>query len=79
MSATSDGRTISNVMIQPPRHSRRPSPEERRFLDHIVVLRAIYAERGPEDSEPTIGPEAVIAAAELQMRNDRMRGRFAGG
>lgn len=67
------------VMIQPPRHSRRPSPEERRFLDQIVFLRAIYAERGPEDSEPTIGPAAVIAAAELQMRNDRMRGRFAGG
>ncbi|MGH2418473.1 MAG: hypothetical protein ACRDFY_09090 [Candidatus Limnocylindria bacterium] len=66
-------------MIQPPRRSRRPSPEERRFLDHIVLLRAIYAERGPEDSEPTIGPDAVIAAAEQQMHNDRVRGRLAGG
>ena len=66
------------VMIQPPRHSRRSSPEERRFLDHIVLLRAMYAERGPQDSEPTIGPEAVIAAAELQMRNDRSRARSAG-
>lgn len=71
-------------MIQPPRHSRRPTPDERRFLDQIVFWRGIYAERGPQDSEPTISPQAAIAAAELRMRalrmrDDQHRRRFAGG
>jgi hypothetical protein len=72
------------LMIQPARHSRRPTPDERRFLDQIVFWRGIYAERGPQDSEPTISPHAAIAAAEqrmraLRVRDDQLRGRFAGG
>jgi cell division protein FtsB len=72
-------------MIHPPRHhSRRPTPEERRFLDALVFWRAIYAERGPQDSRSTISVERTIAAAEqsmrmLQARDDQLRRRFYNG
>jgi hypothetical protein len=71
-------------MIQPPRHSGRPTPEERRFLDALVFWRAIYAERGPQDSRSTISVESVVAAAERSMRmlharDDALRRRFYRG
>jgi hypothetical protein len=77
-------RTMLTLMLHPPRPSRRPTAEERRFLEQLVLLRGIYGERGPKDSEATISLSSAIAAAELQMhalrvRDDELRQRFAGG
>jgi hypothetical protein len=58
-------------MILPPRPSRRPTPEERRFLDTLIFWRALYAERGAQDSEPVATVWSTIAAAELRMRAHR--------
>ena len=71
-------------MIHPPRHSRRPTPEERKFLDALVFWRAIYAERGPQDSRSAASVEGTIAAAEqslrmLHARDDQLRRRFING
>jgi hypothetical protein len=60
-------------MIQPPRQSGRPTPEDRRFLDTLIFWRAIYAERGTQDSEPVASVWSTIAAAELRMRALRTR------
>ena len=64
--------------------SRRPTPEDRRFLEALCLWRALYAERGPQDSEPVATLASAISAAELRMRtlrisDDRMRRRFIGG
>jgi hypothetical protein len=64
--------------------SRRPTPEDRRFLEALCLLRALYAERGPRDSESVATVASAISAAELRMRtlrisDDRMRRRFIGG
>jgi hypothetical protein len=71
-------------MIHPPRQPRRPTPEERRFLDALVFWRAIYAERGPQDMSSAFGLEQTIAAAEeslrhLHARDDELRRRFTNG
>jgi hypothetical protein len=63
--------------------SRRPTPEDRRFLEALCLWRALYAERGVEDSEPVATLASAISAAELRMRSlrirdDRMRRRFIG-
>ena len=55
-------------MIQTPRRTRRPTPEERQFLDTLIFWRAIYAERGAQDSESVASVWSTIAAAELRMR-----------
>jgi hypothetical protein len=63
--------------------SRRPTPEDGRFLDALCLWRALYAERGADDSEPVATLASAISAAELRMRtlrinDDRMRRRFNG-
>jgi hypothetical protein len=78
------GRTMLTLMLHPPRPSRRPTAQERLFLEQLVLLRGIYAERGPKDSEATISLSSAIAAAERQMHalrlhDDELRHRFAGG
>lgn len=70
-------------MIRHPDPSRRPSPEERRFLDALCYWRALYAERGPQDSRAVASVASTISGAELRMRalrlrDDRFRRRFAG-
>ena len=65
-------------------HSRRPTPDDRRFLEVLCLWRALYAERGPRDSEPVATLASTISAAELRMRilrisDERMRRRFIGG
>ena len=65
-------------------HSRRPTPEDRRFLEALCLCRALYAGRGPRDSEPVATLAGTISAAELRMRtlrisDERMRRRFIGG
>lgn len=65
-------------------HSRRPTPEDRRFLEALCLWRALYAERGPQDSNSVATVASAISAAELRMRtlrisDDRMRQRFVGG
>ena len=65
-------------------HSRRPSPEDERFLETLVFLRALYAERGELDSRSVASVASVVAATELRMRvlrisEDRLRRRFIGG
>jgi hypothetical protein len=47
--------------------SRRATAEERRFLDALCFLRALYAERGPQDSSSDESVAAVILAAEQRM------------
>lgn len=65
-------------------HFRRPTPEDRRFLDTLCLWRGLYAGRGPQDSMPVATLASTISAAELRMRtlrisDDRMRRRFIGG
>ena len=60
-------------VIQTPRQTRRPTPEERRFLDTLIFWRAIYAERGAQDSQPGATVGSTIAAAELHMRELRIQ------
>ena len=55
------------AMIQTPRRTRRLTPEERQFLDTLIFWRAIYAERGAQDTEPGADVWSTIAAAELRM------------
>jgi hypothetical protein len=59
-------------MDQPLRPTRRPTPEERRFLDTLIFWRALYAERGAQDSQPVATVWSTIAAAELRMRAMRI-------
>lgn len=54
-------------MIQTPRRTRRPTPEDRRFLDTLIFWRAIYAERGARDSESGADVWSTIADAERRM------------
>ena len=67
------------------RHSsRRPSPEDRRFLETLVFFRGLYAERGPQDLGPGASVASTIGAAEMRMRalrirDERMRRRFVSG
>ncbi len=63
----------TQAMIQTPRQSRRPTPEERKFLDTLIFWRAIYAERGTHDSEPGASVVSTIEAAELHMRELRIQ------
>lgn len=58
-------------MIQTARRTRRPTPEDRQFLDTLIFWRAIYAERGAQDSEPGASVSSTIAAAELRMQATR--------
>jgi hypothetical protein len=65
-------------------HPRRPSPEGERFLETLVFLRALYAERGPLDSRSVASVSSVVTTAEMRMRvlrisEDRLRRRFIGG
>ena len=62
----------------------RPTPDDRRFLETLCLWRALYAGRGPRDSEAVATVASAISAAELRMRtlrisDDRMRRRFIGG
>ena len=64
--------------------SQRPTPDDRRFLESLCLWRALYAERGPRDSEPVATLASAISAAELRMRtlrisDERMRRRFISG
>lgn len=43
--------------------SRRPTVEERQLFDALCLMRALYAERGPQDSMPVATMTTVMAAA----------------
>jgi hypothetical protein len=60
-------------MIGHPDPSRRPTPEERRFLDALCYWRDLYAERGPQDSLAVASVATTISGAELRMRALRLR------
>ena len=66
------------------RHTRRATPEDRRFLEALCLWRALYVDRGPQDSVSVADLAGTITAAEdrmraLRIRDDRMRRRFIGG
>jgi hypothetical protein len=48
--------------------TRRPTDDDRRFFDVLVLLRGIYAERGPQDSMPVATISSVVAAAGSSLR-----------
>jgi hypothetical protein len=48
--------------------TRRPTDDDRRFFDVLVLLRGIYAERGPQDSMPVATISSVIASASSSLR-----------
>ena len=63
--------------------SRRPGPNDRRFLEALCLWRGLYAHRGPLDATVTASVDDVVAAAELRirlrrMRDDEMLRRFGG-
>jgi hypothetical protein len=69
----SDGRSIAadqDALMTRNRNgsTRRPTADDRRFFDVLVLLRGIYAERGPQDSTPVASVSSVIAAASASLR-----------
>jgi hypothetical protein len=48
--------------------TRRPTDDDRRFFDVLVLLRGIYAERGPQDSTPVATISSVVASASASLR-----------
>ena len=62
-SSPEDGR-----MAQHFDHHRRATPEERAFLEKLVFLRGLYAERGPRDRSPVASIAVIIADTERRMR-----------
>lgn len=61
-----------SAMTRQTDHHRRPSAEERRFLDALVFWRGLYAERGPRDREPMESLADVIGEAERRMKAIRL-------
>jgi hypothetical protein len=55
-------------MAQHLHHHRRATPDERAFLDTLIFLRGLYAERGPRDQAPVASIEVIVADAERRMR-----------
>ena len=49
-------------------HHRRATAEERAFLEQLVFLRGLYAERGPRDRASVASITAIIADTEQRMR-----------
>ena len=49
-------------------HHRRVTAEGREFLEQLVFLRGLYAERGPRDRAPVASIGSIIADAERRMR-----------
>lgn len=60
------------AMAQHIDHHRRATPEERAFLEQLVFLRGLYAERGPRDRASVASIAAIIADTEGRMRAFRM-------
>jgi hypothetical protein len=52
---------------------RRATADERRFLDVLCFWRALYAERGPQDTTAVASIGSVIATAEQQLRALRLQ------
>ena len=48
--------------------TRRPTDDDRRFFDVLVLLRGIYAERGPQDSMPVASVSSMAATASSSLR-----------
>lgn len=42
--------------------SRRPTADDRRFLDTLIFWRSLYAERGPQDSVAVVSLSSMVAA-----------------
>ena len=55
-----DDRAMTRSRRIPP---RRPTAEERSLFDALCFMRALYAERGPQDSTPVASIATVMAAA----------------
>jgi hypothetical protein len=47
---------------------RRPTDDDRRFFDALVLLRGLYAERGPQDATPIQSLANAIASANGSFR-----------
>lgn len=47
---------------------RRPTDDDRRFFDALVLLRGLYAERGPQDATPMETIASAIASANGSFR-----------
>ncbi len=43
---------------------RRPTAEERQLFDALCVMRALYAKRGPQDTQPVASVAAVMASVQ---------------
>ena len=50
------------------RHNRRPTDDDRRFFDALVLLRGLYAARGPQDTTPMETVASAIASANGSLR-----------
>ena len=72
MSDAVDPRSVEDpVMDQHVSHHRRATAEERAFLEALVFLRGLYAERGPRDRAPVASIAVIIAHSEQRMRAAR--------
>ena len=58
-----------SLMAQQLDHRRRATAEERAFLETLVFLRGLYAERGPRDRAPVASIGSVIADTERRLRS----------
>jgi hypothetical protein len=55
-------------MAQQLDHRRRATAEEREFLEQLVFLRGLYAERGPRDRASVASIGSTIVDAERRLR-----------
>lgn len=53
-------------------HRRRATAEDRQFLEALVFLRRLYAERGPRDRASVASIETMVADAEQRMHAFRL-------
>lgn len=53
-------------------HHRRATAEEREFLEALVFLRGLYAERGPRDRAPVASIATIVADSEQRMHAFRL-------
>ena len=77
MGPMSDGvdrrRAEHDAMAQHLDHHRRATAENRQFLETLVFLRGLYAERGPRDRASVASIETIVADTEQRLRASRLQ------
>lgn len=77
MRPMSDGvdcrRAQHDAMAQHLDHHRRATAEDRLFLETLVFLRGLYAERGPRDRASVASIQTTVVDTEQRLRAFRLQ------